>query len=216
MQNYTDKEIFDENFQFLIENPAIKKREQTYDDWLEDYEEEIEKCKTPIVDLGCGLGNNTDYLIQKGKEVLACDYSKVAIETIQREMPKAKTSLFDMTQKFPIEDNFTDVVIADLCLHYFDKKITEDIIREIKRILKPNGILLFRVNSINDVNYLSDACTMAEDFVWTPKSKKSRRLFNEQSIREFFADWKIEKIKEEKLFRYDPEKILWNCAVRKV
>lgn len=216
MQNYTDKEIFDENFQFLIENPAIKKREQTYDDWLEDYEEEIEKCKTPIVDLGCGLGNNTDYLIQKGKEVLACDYSKVAIETIQREMPKAKTSLFDMTQKFPIEDNFTDVVIADLCLHYFDKKITEDIIREIKRVLKPNGILLFRVNSINDVNYLSDACTMAEDFVWTPKSKKSRRLFNEQSIREFFADWKIEKIKEEKLFRYDPEKILWNCAVRKV
>lgn len=215
MQEYTDKEVFDERFIYMLENPEIKNREQAYDNWLDDYEEEIEKCETPIVDLGCGLGNNTFYLIEKGKEVLACDYSKVAIETIQKEIPKAKTKLFDMTQKFPMEDNFTEIVIADLCLHYFDKKITKDIIREIKRILKPNGILLFRVNSINDVNYLSDASTIAEDFVWTPETRKSRRLFNEQSIREFFADWKIEKIKEEKLFRYDAEKILWNCAVRK-
>lgn len=216
MQNYTDRETFEERFQFMLENPTIKNREQTYDNWLNDYEEEIEKCKTPIVDLGCGLGNNTRYLIEKGKEVLACDYSKLAIETIQKEMPKAKTSLFDMVQKFPIEDAFTDIVIADLCLHYFDKKITEDIIREIKRIVKPNGILLFRVNSVNDVNYLSDARTITEEFVWTPETKKSRRLFNEQSIREFFSDWKIEKIKEEKLFRYDAEKVCWNCAVRKV
>lgn len=215
MQQYTDKEVFNRRFLEMNEDEKVKKREQAYDGWLEEYETEIEVCQTPIVDLGCGLGNNTFFLIEKGKDVLACDYSEIAIETIQKEMPKAKTKLFDMTQKFPIEDDYTDIVIADLCIHYFPEEITKKVIEEIKRILKPNGILIFRVNSTDDSNYIAKHETIQEDFIWQPKWKKSKRLFNENSIRSFFADWKIEKVKQEKMLRYEYQKVIWNCAVRK-
>ena len=120
-----------------------------------------------------------------------------------------------MAQEFPIEDNFTEVVIADLCIHYFTEEITKKIIREIKRILKPNGVFLFRVNSVNDSHFLANNCAIAEKFVWQPEWKKSKRLFDEESIQDFFRSWKIEKIQEEKMLRYEKEKIVWNCAVRK-
>lgn len=168
------------------------------------------------MDLGCGLGNNTLFLLEKGKEVLACDYSDVAIETIQKEMPKAQTKLFDMTKKFPIEDAFTDIVIADLSIHYFTKEVTKKVIAEIRRILKPNGIFLFRVNSVKDSNFIARENQMEDEFFWEEREQRSKRCFDEESIREFFADWKIEKVKEEIMLRYGKEKVLWNCAIRKV
>ena len=216
MQEYTSKEVFNQRFMEMNDDPKVKNREIAYDNWLADYETEIEKCETEIVDLGCGLGNNTYFLIGKGKEVLACDISEVAIETLQKDVPQAKTKLFDMAQKFPIEDNYIDIVIADLCLHYFTKEVTKKIIAEIKRILKPNGLLLFRVNSIHDDNYMLKQSILDKDFFWEEKQQKSKRVFHEESIKEFFADWKIEKIQEEKMLRYFKEKIVWNCAVRKI
>lgn len=215
MQQYTDKEVFNQRFSNINEEMKVKKRETKYDEWLADYETEIENCQSTIVDLGCGLGNNTLYLIQKGKQVLACDYSEVAIQTIQKEIPQASTKLFDMSQGFPIEDCFTDIVVADLCIHYFTEEATRKIICEIKRILKPNGIFLFRVNSVNDTKFISNGLSIDDNFIWQPEWKKSKRIFDEESIRYFFADWKIEKMKEEKMLRYEIEKIVWNCAVRK-
>ncbi len=216
MQEYTSKEVFNQRFVEMNSDEKVKNRETTYDNWLADYEAEIEKCETAIVDLGCGLGNNTYFLIGKGKEVLACDYSEVAIETLQKDVPQVKTKLFDMAQKFPIENNYTDIVIADLSLHYFTEEVTKKVIVEIKRILKPNGVLLFRVNSIHDDNYMLKQNTLDKDFFWEETQQKSKRVFQEKNIREFFADWKIEKVKEEKMLRYELEKIVWNCAVRKM
>lgn len=58
-----------------------------------------------------------------------------------------------MTKGLPFEDNLTDIIISDLSLHYFTEQKTFEILDEIKRVLKPNGLLFFRVNLINDVNY---------------------------------------------------------------
>lgn len=215
-KQYTNKEVFNQRFAEMNEEEAVKIRETTYDNWLEDYEQEIETCQTVIVDLGCGLGNNTFYLLQKGKEVLACDYSEVAIETLQKEAPQAKTCFFDMTKRFPIQDDYTEIVIADLSIHYFPEDTTKQIIQEIKRILKPNGVLLFRVNAVDDFNFIANHENLDDHFIWQPKWKKSKRLFDEESIEYFFQDWKIEKLQKEKIMRYELEKIVYNCAVRKV
>jgi hypothetical protein len=44
-------------------------------------------------------------------------------------------------------------MIADLSLHYFSWDETKKIVNEIKRVLKEDGFLLVRVNSVNDTNY---------------------------------------------------------------
>ena len=91
-----------------------------YDDWLELFNKTIDNCATPIIDLGCGSGNDTLYLIERGKKVIPCDYSQNAIQNIQRNFPEVeRTACFDMTKGLPFEDNFTDLLISDLSLHYF-------------------------------------------------------------------------------------------------
>ena len=55
-----------------------------YDNWLEMFNKDILECNKPIIDLGCGRGNDTLYLIEKGKEVIPCDFSEIAIEKIKK------------------------------------------------------------------------------------------------------------------------------------
>ncbi|OOM76109.1 hypothetical protein CLPUN_28330 [Clostridium puniceum] len=45
------------------------------------------------------------------------------------------------------------MILADLSLHYFDNRTTKNIVKEIRRVLKPEGCLIGRVNSINDFNF---------------------------------------------------------------
>ena len=96
-----------------------------YDNWLDLFQEIIKNCQTPIIDLGCGIGNDTLYLIEKGKKVIPCDYSISAVKNIKNNFPEIeKAERFDMAKGLPFEDNFTDLVICDLSLHYFTEKTT--------------------------------------------------------------------------------------------
>lgn len=124
-----------------------------YDNWLDEFESIIMNVETEIIDLGCGvIGNVTLYLLEKGKKVISCDFAEEALNAIKM-IKDSKTLKFDMLDEFPFEDNSTNLVIADLSVHYFREKDTIRIISEIKRILRPNGYLLFRLNSTNSTEY---------------------------------------------------------------
>ena len=186
-----------------------------YDDWLDMFHSDIDNCKTPIIDLGCGSGNDTLYLIEKGKEVIPCDYSKNAIQNIKNNFPEVeRTECFDMTKGLPFEDNFTDLVICDLSLHYFKEKTTFEILKELKRVLKPNGILLFRVNSIKDVNHGAGEGKEIEPHLYETIDGRYKRFFDYEDIESFFASWKKLYVHEETMGRYEKEKVLWKCAMR--
>ena len=102
-----------------------------YDDWLELFKRAIDSCKTPIIDLGCGSGNDTLYLVERGKKVIPCDYSSNAIQNIQKNFPEVeRTECFDMTRGLPFEDNFTDLMICDLSLHYFRERTTFEVLED--------------------------------------------------------------------------------------
>lgn len=107
----------------------------------------------PILDLGCGTGNDSLYLTSHNKKVIACDYSSVALEDVKKFIPNASTLQIDFAKGLPFNDNSFDIIVADLSLHYFDSNTTIKIMKEVKRVLTAHGILLARVNSINDINY---------------------------------------------------------------
>lgn len=193
----------------------IGKEAIRYDDWLEEFDKVICNCQTPIIDLGCGSGNDTLYLVEKGKKVVPCDYSSSAIFNIKKNFPEIEqVKCFDMRKGLPFEDNFTDIIISDLSLHYFSKQQTVEIIAEIKRVLKPNGLLLFRVNSVKDSNYGSGEGIERESHFYETEEGRYKRFFNAEEIEEFFMDWKTVYMNEETSTRYGLKKVLWKVAMQ--
>lgn len=192
-----------------------ERTEIKHDDWLDLFKQIINDCKTPIIDLGCGSGNDTLYLVKRGKEVIPCDYSNAAIRNIQKNFPEIKrTECFDMSKGLPFENNFTDLIICDLSLHYFTEKTTFEILKELERVLKPNGTLIFRVNSVNDVNHGAGEGEEIEHHLYKTIDGRYKRFFDQDDIKKFFADWDTLFIHEETMGRYEKEKVLWKCAMK--
>ena len=106
-----------------------------------------------ILDLGCGIEADTLYLLERGYNVLSCDFSVEALKSIENNIPNSKTLYLDMMKKFSIADKKYSLIIADLSLHYFNNETTIHIMKEIKRILKDSGVLLARVALVNDFNF---------------------------------------------------------------
>lgn len=186
-----------------------------YDNWLDLFDRAIMHCKTPIIDLGCGSGNDTLYLIEKGKNVIPCDYSQKAIENIKANFPEVKRAeCFDMSKGLPFEDNFTDIIISDLSLHYFTEQKTMEIIEDLKRVLKPNGLLIYRVNSIKDVNHGAGQGKEVEQHLYETSDGRVKRFFDEKDIRKYFSDWESLYLHEETMGRYEHEKVLWRGVAK--
>ncbi|MBE7017647.1 MAG: class I SAM-dependent methyltransferase [Ruminococcaceae bacterium] len=186
-----------------------------YDDWLEMFSSELESCVCPIIDLGCGSGNDTKYLLERGKKVIACDYSPAAIENIRRNFPEVVAAeCFDMTEGLPFADDSADLVIADLSLHYFSKQTSDYVLREIKRVLKKDGIMLARVNSVNDFKHGAGEGGEIERHLFRTPDGRLKRFFDKEDIELLFADWDITYAAESTMLRYAFPKVLWTVACR--
>ena len=121
-----------------------------YDQWLNEYMHLFNK-DGKIIELGCGRAYTSLYLLENGfSDVTACDFSKEVINIINNEESGLNTMIFDMTLGLPFEDGKMDVIIAGLCLHYFNNEKTKYIFSEIYRVLKTGGYLIGRVNSANE------------------------------------------------------------------
>lgn len=194
-----------------------EKHEVKYDDWLVEFDDIIESTKLPIIDLGCGsTANNTYYLLEKGQRVISCDFSQEALNVV-KTIKGSETQLFDMFEKFPFEDNSTDIVIADLSLHYFREKDTFEILDKIKSILTPNGHLFFRLNSTNSTEYKNlkkDNVEEVEHHLYCTNNME-KRFFDKKDIEKFFTGWSsVIEPRELNMTRWSSDKIVWVGVVQ--
>ena len=88
------------------------------------------------------------------------------------------------------------------------------ILEEIKRVLKPSGLLLFRVNSVRDVNHGAGEGKEIEPHLYETSDGRYKRFFDQSDIERFFAEWEKFYVHEETMGRYEKEKILWRCAMQ--
>ncbi|MBQ9792484.1 MAG: class I SAM-dependent methyltransferase [Clostridia bacterium] len=187
-----------------------------YDDWLDEFSNILANVNTQIIDLGCGVtGNNTIYLLEKGKDVISCDFAQEALDAVNK-IKGAKTLLFDMLKTFPFEDNCAEIVIADLSLHYFRNNDTDKIISEIKRVLKSGGYLFFRLNSTNSSEYkklIENNAEQIEPNLFFANSME-KRFFSKMDINKYFNGWDFVCLREENMARWCPDKIIWKGAVK--
>ncbi len=99
-----------------------------------------------VLDAGCAAGWYTHWLLDKGANVTAVDFSPNMIEmTKKRVGGKAKVIRADLNEPLDfIQDESMDIVLSSLALHYL--KDWNPVMREFNRILKKEGELVFSVH----------------------------------------------------------------------
>lgn len=116
-----------------------------YGAWLEAYEDTLRPGVT-VVDLGCGAGADVQYMHSRGLWTVGMDVSLGRVREAVKRVPQAHFVVANLTSRLPFATDAFDVVTASLSLHYFDRDTTDVVLADIARILKPDGVLLCRVN----------------------------------------------------------------------
>ncbi len=108
-----------------------------------------------ILELGCGVGNDSNYFATLRHKVLSTDFSSVAIEKNRKfyNNDNLTFEFMDISERLPFKNNSFDLVYARLSLHYFADSVTREIFGEIIRVLKSGGLLAFVCKSTNDPKY---------------------------------------------------------------
>ena len=164
----------------------------------------ILKSAETILDLGCGNGVDTLALKKLGIRTVACDFSHRALVRIQEIEPDIETLCFDMTSVFPFDDKSFDVVISDLSLHYFSTNITRKICNEIERILKRGGVLICRINSIEEYSPQDTDIELEDNYYLV--DGHSRRYFNVSDVMEQFNMFTISSLSKHTIKKYNAKK----------
>lgn len=95
-----------------------------------------------ILDLCCGAGQTTKFLVNYSQQVSGLDISTVSLEKARKNVPKAEF-IEGFAQKMPFSDNFFDFVHTSVALHEMTTVELEEIFKEVYRVLKPKGIFTF-------------------------------------------------------------------------
>lgn len=207
------------------ENDYYKNLQESEKDFLKDtflskYEELISKVEPKrVLDLGCGLGQDTKWLRGRGLKVTACDFAKQAVQQVQQICPEAEAIVLDMREGLPFKNGSFGLVNANLSLHYFSIDETAKIWAEIYRILAPGGKLIGVVNSARN-GYANDGYVASPDdknFYYNPQRKQHKRLFDQNQF-DYLAQqalWKIRVLRENEIARKERKKYTWEFAWEK-
>ena len=106
---------------------------------LNRYIDLVDVSEKRVIEMGCGYGSNIRLLNRMRKDIIpyAVDLSPVAIEKVKKEINNAYVS---DVMKTPFDDDYFDVIYsAGLMEHFPDEAL---FIKEMKRILKPSGIMI--------------------------------------------------------------------------
>ena len=109
----------------------------------------------PICDMGCGPGQVARYLHRRGAKTLGVDLSANMVAVAQRLNPEIHFHQGDMLA-LPDADNSWAGIAAFYCIIHIPREQIVDALREMKRVLKPGGILLLAFHIGTEIKHLYD------------------------------------------------------------
>jgi len=137
------------------EKPASEQPENNLIAFAEHLQKRLPP-QTALLDAGCGRGRNTLYLSRLGFSVCGCDVSSVALETARK-----RTQQSGLPINFQVAD-LTCLPYADhsfaaaVCVHVLPYQLKADLarcIRELLRVMQPNGWLYMDLLDCDDAEY---------------------------------------------------------------
>lgn len=100
-----------------------------------------------VLDVGCGAGVKSKYLIKKELKVVGIDLSEKMIEIAKKEAPDAKFLVADITEPLDFDQKF-DGIFAQAVLLHIPKKDIKKVISNLVSLLKPKGYLYIAVKGL--------------------------------------------------------------------
>lgn len=94
---------------------------------------------TSILDLCCGAGQTTHFLVQFSDQVTGLDASPVALQRASIAVPQAKY-VEGLAEQMPLNEQQFDIVHTSVALHEMETEQLKQILCEVYRVLKPNGV----------------------------------------------------------------------------
>ncbi|MDP2649504.1 MAG: class I SAM-dependent methyltransferase [bacterium] len=100
-----------------------------------------------VLDIGCGRGEISSYCVQRGSKAYGIDYSKDAIKIAKKTFNKVNFKIMDAS-KLQFKDHFFDkIILLDFVEHIYPKELLT-ILEEVKRVIKPNGIIIIHTPNL--------------------------------------------------------------------
>ncbi|MCM3440658.1 class I SAM-dependent methyltransferase [Metabacillus halosaccharovorans] len=108
----------------------------------EIFEQEKFPINHTILDVGCGTGQSCYYLHQLGYNVIGLDFDHLMIQQAKKRNKECQCEILyvqeDLTST-SLPDQLSDIILSESVLNFTNLDLT---LPELKRILKPNGVII--------------------------------------------------------------------------
>ena len=121
----------------------------------------IKKPNARILELGCGPGNITKYLLLKRPDlkILGTDLAPNMLKVAKQVNPSAQFEMLDCRDVWKLQNKF-DAIVIGFCMPYLPKEECEILIKDCAEKLNDNGVLYFSAiegeNKKSDYEYSGD------------------------------------------------------------
>ncbi len=165
----------------------------------------------PILELGCGSGQDTATLSAAGHRVVGIDLSPERIAKARQRVPSADFHCQDLRAPFPLAE--AGAVVASLSLHYFAWDETVALAARVREVLRPGGLLLCRLNSTNDIHYGATGHPEIAPHFYDVEGER-KRFFDRADVERLFgAGWRFLALEETVVRRYEHPKSCWEAVL---
>ena len=146
-----------------------------------------------ILDLGCGTGRHLVFMAREGFSVCGFDYSKDALN-VARSFLESHELDADLKEgdmvSLPWSDNYFDAVVAWGVIYFNTLSKIKKTMKEINRVLKPNGRLLASFRSKDNFFYGWGKEIERDTFITVEREREGLiyHFFDEDGVRELFEE----------------------------
>lgn len=95
--------------------------------------------ETKVLDLCCGSGQATGFLVQYSQDVTGLDASPLSLKRARQNVPQAEY-IEAFAEAIPFADNQFDLVHTSVALHEMEFNQLRQILKQVYRVLKPGGM----------------------------------------------------------------------------
>jgi len=130
--------------------------QEAYNIWAEQYDSNQNKTRDldqkvtsstlsgynfdKVLELGCGTGKNTQWLLTKAKEIVGLDFSEEMLKKAREKIQDNRVvfTKADLCENWEVENNFFDLITSSLTLEHI--KDFNHIFSQASEKLRPNGL----------------------------------------------------------------------------